>query len=59
MSMNPNRIEEQRKKWVIGTRKYRDRHKNRVIQNALKIAKTEKGFLKIKYNSISQSKKGS
>jgi len=57
--MNPNRIGEQRKKWVIGTRKYRDRHKNRVIQNALKIAKTEKGFLKIKYNSISQSKKGS
>tara|TARA_R110000850_G_scaffold232244_1_gene356999 strand:- start:56 stop:583 length:528 start_codon:yes stop_codon:yes gene_type:complete len=51
--------EEQKRKWRLASKKYKNKHKDRVIQNALKIAKTEKGFLKIKYNSISQSKKGS
>ena len=52
-------IEEQRRRWRLASSKYRNKYKDRVTQNSLKIAATEKGFLKIKYNSISQSKKGS
>ena len=51
--------EEQRRRWRLASSKYRNKHKDRITQNSLKIAATEKGFLKIKYNSISQSKKGS
>ena len=52
-------IEEQRSRWRLASKKYRKKNRERSLTNALKIAATEKGFLKIKYNTISHSKKGS
>ena len=50
--------EKTKESWRKASKKYRKNNKEKYRENELKRASTEKGFLKIKYNSLCHSKKG-